>query len=475
MPITNLNKKMLDRPAWEQLSPCLATGIAGTCIESDGNRFIYYLAQTSTTASSFYRYDTWNDTHQQLATPPTQTGTINNMSYFENMGGQFNGRTYGALYLFNGNGTTAYLYKYDIATNAWTTLNATNVPATFATDCYLLSLSPSKKNWEGSYHSGVLRTITISAGVSVGATSISVSALPEALAAGTRLRFGTFAITLTSGVLKGDTTIACSALPQGLAADTALILDNGEELFVKTAVASGATSITIYPAQIAVTSGTIITIEQFVVLTAAAAASATSITVSPALYTISNASTALYYGQMYLIGNNATVMYRYNIGTAVWATTSANSGTPAIPAVSGSCGTGCALKWLPAYNADKLFIVRGNATANIYTYDLVANTMATLTISPATETFTTGSSVSVRTVAGKAKRFMIHKENTGRIYEFNPVKGRIDPKITQWITPSSTAVVGDKSCCITSPDGVEYFFTIPNSTNSLVRCGLLDI
>ena len=150
MPITNLNKKMLDRPAWEQLSPCLATGTAGTCIESDGNRFIYYLAQTSATASTFYRYDSWTDTHQQLATPPTQTGTVNNMSYFENMGGQFNGRTYGAIYLFNGNGATDYFYKYDIATNTWSAnLGTTNVPASFATDCYILSLSPSKNNWEG--------------------------------------------------------------------------------------------------------------------------------------------------------------------------------------------------------------------------------------------------------------------------------------------------------------------------------------
>lgn len=168
-------------------------------------------------------------------------------------------------------------------------------------------------------------------------------------------------------------------------------------------------------------------------------------------------------------------MYRYNIGANAWATTSANSGTPAIPAVTGACGAACALKWLPAYSLDKLFIIRGTATASIYTYDLFANTMATLTVSPITETFTTGSSVSVRTVAGKAKRFMIQKESTGRIFEFNPAKGRIDPKMVQYITPISTAVVGDRSCCMTSPDGVEYFFTIPNSTNSLVRTGLLDI
>lgn len=104
---------------------------------------------------------------------------------------------------------------------------------------------------------------------------------------------------------------------------------------------------------------------------------------------------------MYMVGNNATVMYRYNIGTNTWATTSANSANPAIPAVTGTVGGGCSIKWLPSADANKLYIIRGNGTSNIYMYDLVANTFSTVTFNPATETFTTGSTHSARSVKNK--------------------------------------------------------------------------
>ena len=210
------------------------------------------------------------------------------------------------------------------------------------------------------------------------------------------------------------------------------------------------------------------------VLTADAAQGVTSLTVSPLRVGIPNASVAPYYGNMYMIGNNATVMYRYNIGANAWYTTSANSANPAIPAITGSIGAGCALKWLPAYEPNKLFIIRGNGTANIYTYDLVNNVFATLTYYPATETFTTGTMVAARDVGGKQASLIIQKDATNRFYEFIPYKNTLEPKITQQQYPSGAAVVGDKTCVMTSPDGVDYLFSILHSSNAFLRCPLID-
>jgi len=475
MAIQNNNKRMLDRPMWEQLSFAPATGIAGTNIVDDGERYIYSYFQTSATAAQFWRYDTWADSWQQLATPATQTGTVSNMAFTSLVGGQFGGKVYGGIFLFVGNGTVCYLYQYDIATNTWSTnKGTTGIPATFAADAYLMIPSPGRNAWDGNYHAGVTRTITLSGAVSAGATTASVQSLPEALAIGTKLKFGTFDININAAVAKGAISISVDALPQALSIGTVLQLPNGDELFLSAAAASGATSISVYPVPRAITSGTIITFDIVVVLTAAAAASATSISIAPSRSSITSLTAAIYYGNMYLVGNNATVVYRYNIGANAWYTTSANSGNPAIPAVTGAVGIGCALKWLPTYYPDKLWCIRGNATSSIYMYDLVANTWSTETFQPATETFTTGSQVAARDINGKQATLLILKDGTNRVYEFHPGKHTLEPKLNQWLYPAGTAVVGDKSCILTSPDGIDFYYLLLHSNIGFVRCALID-
>ena len=134
MGVINNNKYMLDRPMWEQLTFAPVTGIAGSCNCDDNRRFIYNYFQTSATAAQFWRYDTWADCWQQLATPATQTGTVGAIRYVESVGGQFGGTTYGSVWLLIGNGTVAYFYKYDIATNSWSAMSIASVPANIGTD-----------------------------------------------------------------------------------------------------------------------------------------------------------------------------------------------------------------------------------------------------------------------------------------------------------------------------------------------------
>ena len=261
---------------------------------------------------------------------------------------------------------------------------------------------------------------------------------------------------------------------QPMKAGTVLNLDNGYEICLSADSLAGATSLSVYPLLNGVTTANKIKVEQWAVLTATAALNATSLTVTALRVGIASASTAGYYGNMYLIGNNATVVYRYNIGGNAWATTSANSGNPAIAALTGSAGLGCALKWLPAFYPDKLWCLRGGATNAIYIYDLVANSWTTETYYPSSETFTTGTMVAARDINGKQATLLIQKDSTMRIYEGVPYRNTLIPKLNQWLYPTSTAVVGDKSCVLTTPDGVDFYYMLLHSSPAFVRCALID-
>lgn len=471
MPVINNNKYMLDRPMWEQLSFAPVTGIAGSCNCDDNRRFIYNYFQTSTTAAQFWRYDTWADCWQQLATPATQTGSVGSIRYVESVGGQFGGTTYGSVWLLIGNGTIAYFYKYDIATNTWSTKSIANVPATLGTDHSFTYPEPQLNNNTGGYNSFV-RTITTTATVATNATTISVSALPQALEAGTRLRFGKFDITLSAEALAGATTLSVVALPYGVNAGTLIETPRGGLVTVRTTANAGATSIDVYPIRRWLANGSVFNCERYVVLTAAAAANATSITVAACSFSLESGASAYYYDHMYMVGNNATVMYRYQVSTNTWATTNATGG--AIPAVTGAVGGGCSIKWLPSYDADKLYIVRGSGTANIYTYSLGTNTFATQTFYPNTETFTTASTHTARSIGGKGYSIISMKENTMRIYEYDPSLSRLHPKMNQWLYPTGAAVQGDRATCLRSPDEVEFYYLLLPSSTAFVRCALID-
>ena len=472
MPVINNNKYMLDRPMWEQLSFAPATGVAGSCNCDDNRRFIYNYFQTSTTAAQFWRYDTWADCWQQLTTPATQTGSVGSIRYVESFGGQFGGTTYGSVWLLIWNGTVAYFYKYDIATNAWSARSITNLPASLGSDFSLVYPEPQLNNNIGGYNSFV-RTITTSATVATGATTISVSALPQALEAGTRLRFGKFDITLSAEALAGATTLSVVALPYGVNAGTLIETPRGGLVTVRTTANAGATSIDVYPIRRWLPNGSVFNCERYVVLTATAAANATSITVAACSFNLESGAIAYYYDHMYIVASTATVMYRYQVSTNTWATT--NAAGAAMPSMTSMMvGGGCSIKWLPSYDADKLYIIRGNNTANIYTYSLGANTFATQTFQPNTETFTTASTHTVRSIGGKGYSIISSKDATMRIYEYDPSLSRLHPKMNQWLYPTGAAVQGDRATCLRSPDEVEFYYLLLPASTAFVRCALID-
>jgi hypothetical protein len=85
---------------------------------------------------------------------------------------------------------------------------------------------------------------------------------------------------------------------------------------------------------------------------------------------------------IYLIGNGATVWYRYSIAGNSWSTMA----TP----LTGSAGAGCGIYWPFNYDADKLYIMRGGTTATIYVYTISTLAISTLSYQPNAQTFTTG-------------------------------------------------------------------------------------
>lgn len=180
---------------------------------------------------------------------------------------------------------------------------------------------------------------------------------------------------------------------------------------------------------------------------------------------------------MYLTWNASTQIYRYQIGTAVWSTTSANSANPAIPVAPGAVGAGVWLRWAPwiVGYTDKLVLIRGAWTANIYTYDLVSNTWATPTLSPQTETFAWGtcSWCMVNQSTGKQDRIFISSSNFQnsniRILEINLITWRIDMVSTLTLYPSGAAVVWDKMTIIQSPDGYQVIYQLLHTSNAVIR------
>lgn len=464
----------LDRIFFEQVEFAKATGIAGTSIADDGVRFIYAMIPTSATAASFWRYDTWWGGWQQLASPPTTTITIGKIIYTEQFGKQANGQTFGSILSFQANGTVAYWYRYYIATNAWSTLSITNVPAAFGTDAYCAYPTPQYNNFEGGYHSNHLKQITTAAAAAAGATSVTVAALPIALISDTVLDFGLAEITLSADADVGSTSLSIVALSRDIAAGTVLRSKNGFRIIVKTAYVSGGTTLTVYPIKKDLDSGQVLWRRIKAVLTSAAAASATSVTVSGLMISLVNGDTGYYYDSAYLIGNNSTQMYRYSFSSNSWSTTSGNSGTPALPAVTGACGAGCAIKWLPLYFPDRLYIIRGGATANIYYYDMQLNAMNAVTYNPATETYTTGTCVAARSIAGKNASLLLYQNNSNKWFEFNPLLADMTPYAESWQYPDGAAVIGDRACCVTTPDSIETIFFLQHSSISFLKGICLD-
>jgi hypothetical protein len=134
MPVTLNLKQGIDLPVYQWLRSLPVASAAGACMCTDErgtNRFIYMLLG----AASFWRYDTYTDTFQQLASPPTVSFVAGVAMCFDPSQG-----TAGYVWLFGPLTASpwAMFAYYDIAANAWTSRNApTGLGAAWSIDAAL--------------------------------------------------------------------------------------------------------------------------------------------------------------------------------------------------------------------------------------------------------------------------------------------------------------------------------------------------
>lgn len=128
----NLNlKKGIDLPVYQWLRFLPASSSSGACMCNDErgtDRFIYMLLG----ATSFWRYDTWTDTFQQLANPPSLTFAAGvAMTYDPSRG-------YVWLFAPLSSSPYAVFAYYNTATNTWTSCAApSGLSGQWGTDAYL--------------------------------------------------------------------------------------------------------------------------------------------------------------------------------------------------------------------------------------------------------------------------------------------------------------------------------------------------
>lgn len=177
---------------------------------------------------------------------------------------------------------------------------------------------------------------------------------------------------------------------------------------------------------------------------------------------------------LYLMGNNAVTLYRYSISANTWSTLTPVAARAAAP------GAGMSGQWVHSVpvsesdwnnesailNGRYIYSFQGAATGNLHRYDIAGNTWATITYSPSTETFTTGTKYALQNGI-----LYIQKDVTGRWFAFDFARSELFPWGTM-LYPQGAAVVGDTSFDVIYQDGttdIFYVYILLNSSNILLR------
>lgn len=175
---------------------------------------------------------------------------------------------------------------------------------------------------------------------------------------------------------------------------------------------------------------------------------------------------------LYLMGNNAVTLYRYQISTNTWTTIAPIAARAAAP------GLGMSGHWVfdspdprwtdesAGFNGARIYSFRGGAGAVLDYYDIAANTWVSgVLYAPATEVFGAGS----KYVYADGSLF-IHKDATGRWFRFDFA----DAAMVGWSTnvyPGGAAVAGDTAFDVKEPEtGIRFIMMQLNTSTALMRC-----
>lgn len=209
---------------------------------------------------------------------------------------------------------------------------------------------------------------------------------------------------------------------------------------------------------------------------------ATVITVSSA-WTVNPDTSSVYAIEsnddyIYLIGNGAVTMYRYNITLDTWTTltpTAARASAPSNGMSANWVGKTTNADWANESNIQDgryIYSFVGGATTNLDRYDIALNTWERITYLRQQETFTTGSSYDYDN-----GRIYIQQNALGRFFYYDVVGNQLIPWSYDFY-PQSTARAGDKMFTVAHYDGsgdtITWVYYILNNLNVLRRCMVFD-
>lgn len=405
MTVVNNNLALLDLPTWEIQTPA-AAGASAAGVENvtdlrGSNRFIYQLFS----ATAFYRFDTYSSTWQQLPSPPGGTVGVGTSAAFDP---GYGSTIKGSVWWVIANSAAPVFYNYDIGANTWSSAKTvTNMPATVTTDSYLCKPDPAYNlNGQNSYTN--MNTVTLSSNAALNATTLSVSALPAAMAANTILNFGTSSAPLYAVVTAAAASSATSLTVSALAA---AITSPATAVWCNTIYFVGSANTNLYAYSISGNSWS---------------------TATGAIPAADGAGCGLVWlpgydpDKLILLRGAATAnIYQYSMSGTSWTT----------------------LTFMPA------------------TDTFTTGTHTTVRTNPLV------SSGTINNAGTMANRMLVQLNVTGKIYEFDPVALVMSPIATQWLVTDGAALVGNRlNYCVAN--GIEYVYYQLHTSTVFMRVGL---
>lgn len=469
MPWTPNFKNGVDIPVWDWLSMSPVTSQPGTANCYDGTRYMYWLIQsgsaTAGTASTtqLYRFDTWNDAWQLLATA---------ISGNQGLDVEYDS-TRNVVYVCNGTGLTSWqvfnigltaVTISNVVCNPWVLTTMTPIlPAAAGTSSSFTmpdDISVATVIGTGTLTSGSTTTVlndTVGNTFGIGMVGLQIRLTSGAFSGQSR--------TITS-VQSGTQLTVATAFGGSPAAGDGYII----EVQAGTATSGAVGTLTdtteawttnIYSnMDVLITAGTGIGQRRRIasntgtVLTLAGVTTGNARTgnfgVAPdntSVYKIIPSSDFLYFQP----GTTSAALYKIDVATganaATWTTLASAPATP---------GGGANTVFPQSYAPYSILMLRGGATATVYQYSIGLNTWATPTLFVGIETFTTGATMAM--LHGK-RRMLIQKEGSTRLYALSMVTGVLEPFATMpYANPSSFD--GHRARYVKTADGVEWLYIL---------------
>lgn len=470
-----------DFPVWQWLPFCNAPIYGGFDSDYDGVRYIYCVGQqgvtsTSASTSQLWRFDTWGHGWQYLASVTSgNRGMSLTYDDVRNILIITHGAGLASWQIFNLNQTSINICG--VACASWTIQTMTPVlPALAEYGATVLTINPNATPAiieEGLVGSGCTSTIITNESLDSAFTDFMVG----------------LQIKITSGTCAGQKSYITSVTNQNtLVVGTAFSgTPSKDDAYIIETPNGTATSATV---STLVESGVLWTVNQYsncdcLIVSGTGAgqkrriASNTATTLTLATAVTGNANTgnwsivpdttSIFKIQMssdflyYTAGSTGTGFYKIDLATGASAPT-----WTTLTATTASLSGGGNLMWADSVGSFQLLVMRGNATATFYCYNVGLNSWSTLATKCGAETFTTGASSSIW---DGQRKLIIQKEGTTRLYALNLATRELEPLATiPYANPS--AYDGHRLRVVTTPDKAQWLYVQRNGGAEFFRVPL---